>query len=196
VTALSAAALAACGFPDVTFAEGSTLDGSAGETDQATPTAEAASPVDAADEVMVDGPGVPDAPADHVAVDTGTFPDATPDGPLDCDVDGDGYLAMGPPCNGQDCCDDDRNANPGQTQFFTAADACGSFDYNCDGSLEAEYAINIACKGTGLTGCKGGPAFVGDPACGTQGSFANSCTGSGALACQPGTTTMQAQGCK
>jgi hypothetical protein len=31
-----------------------------------------------------------------------------------------------------DCCDSDTNAHPGQTSYFTTADACGSFDYNCD----------------------------------------------------------------
>jgi len=44
-----------------------------------------------------------------------------------------------------DCCDSDANAYPGQTATFTAADACGSFDYNCDG--------NETPKSNGPTNC-------------------------------------------
>ena len=36
--------------------------------------------------------------------------------------------------NNRDCCDKDANAKPGQTKYFTVANKCGSFDYNCDGS--------------------------------------------------------------
>ena len=32
-----------------------------------------------------------------------------------------------------DCCDGDANAHPAQTEYFTTADACASYDYNCDG---------------------------------------------------------------
>jgi hypothetical protein len=42
-----------------------------------------------------------------------------------------GYVAQG-----GDCCDSDANAYPGQTQFFTAANGCGSFDFNCDGTVQ------------------------------------------------------------
>ena len=45
-----------------------------------------------------------------------------------------------------DCCDSDANAHPNQSAFFSRADACGSFDYNCDGF--AEKANNAApCSG-------------------------------------------------
>jgi hypothetical protein len=36
--------------------------------------------------------------------------------------------------NNQDCCDLDTQAHPGQTQYFTVLDGCGTFDYNCDGA--------------------------------------------------------------
>jgi hypothetical protein len=35
--------------------------------------------------------------------------------------------------NNRDCCDKDRNARPGQTSYYSSRNACGSFDYNCDG---------------------------------------------------------------
>jgi hypothetical protein len=44
-----------------------------------------------------------------------------------------GYVA-----DSTDCCDSDPNAHPGQTALFSAPDACGSFDYNCDGILESQ----------------------------------------------------------
>jgi hypothetical protein len=37
---------------------------------------------------------------------------------------------------GGDCCDGDQNTHPGQQLFFTAQNACQSFDYNCDGNSE------------------------------------------------------------
>jgi hypothetical protein len=62
------------------------------------------------------------------------------------DADGDGYgistsiarCGTTPPSgyavNPGDCCDSDANAHPGQASFFTVANKCGSYDYNCDGS--------------------------------------------------------------
>ncbi|TNE46183.1 MAG: hypothetical protein EP343_24830, partial [Deltaproteobacteria bacterium] len=37
--------------------------------------------------------------------------------------------------NNTDCCDSDINTFPGQTNYYSQKNACGSFDYNCDGSL-------------------------------------------------------------
>jgi hypothetical protein len=39
-----------------------------------------------------------------------------------------GYAA-----SNDDCCDSDKNAHPGQDNFFADANKCGSFDYNCNG---------------------------------------------------------------
>ena len=189
--ALAVAAVAACGFPDVTYAN------PAGAPEGDSGTSDAAGGGDSSDAMSVDGANdgrATDGPED-VAMDSVSH-DAPAEGPPSCDQDGDGYMARGSPCNGTDCCDTDPNANPGQAQFFVVADGCGSFDYNCDGKLETEYTTDIACTGTPLTGCKGGPGFVGDPACGTTGPWASACQGSGALGCQPDSTTTQTQGCQ
>ncbi len=68
---------------------------------------------------------------------------------LTCEADHDGYKSMAVGCNGNDCCDTDANAHPGVTAYFTAPDACGSFDYNCNGKVDAEYATNVTCSGNG-----------------------------------------------
>ncbi len=39
---------------------------------------------------------------------------------------------------GGDCCDSDIDAHPHTLGFYTTPDACGSFDYNCDGIIEGE----------------------------------------------------------
>jgi hypothetical protein len=38
-----------------------------------------------------------------------------------------------------DCCDADGNAHPNQFTSFAHTDACGSWDYNCDGFLEKQF---------------------------------------------------------
>ena len=38
-----------------------------------------------------------------------------------------------------DCCDADGNAHPNQFSSFTHPDACGSWDYNCDGVVEEQF---------------------------------------------------------
>jgi hypothetical protein len=158
------------------------------------------------------GPGTdatPDAPSDASASDASDASDTSAaDSGVDasddvheaavdalpvCDEDQDTYDARGT-CGGNDCCDTDAKAHPGQTTFFAQADACGSFDYNCNGQLDAQYPVNLTCGGTGLSGCSGGSAFLGDPGCGNSGLFAT-CVANGLLACQPGDETMVTQGC-
>jgi hypothetical protein len=41
-----------------------------------------------------------------------------------------------------DCCDLDSGANPGfsATPFLEFPDACGSYDWNCNGSIALEYS--------------------------------------------------------
>ena len=59
------------------------------------------------------------------------------------DTDDDGY-GVCPNCNidhgctydGDDCCDTDANAKPGQTAYFSSSNDCGSWDYNCSGAVE------------------------------------------------------------
>ena len=40
-----------------------------------------------------------------------------------------------------DCCDSDPNAFPGQTKYFTAQNACGSWDFSCDGTIEGSNGL-------------------------------------------------------
>ena len=212
----------ACGFPDVSYAPAGDTDGDAATGVEGSMVAEsgsgsgegAAGDTGGADDDAsgADAEGGPagdtgtasDAsgdtgPADTGAADTGAGDgppmDAPADAPPDCDVDGDGYRATGALCNGNDCCDTDKTAHPGQTAYFPTADACGSFDYDCVNGEEPEYATSIACTGTGLTGCHGGPGFIGAPACGQSGPW-GTCQGSGALACQPVATMNIPQSCR
>ena len=39
-----------------------------------------------------------------------------------------------------DCCDTDANAKPGQTTYFSVANNCGNYDYDCDGSTTKNYS--------------------------------------------------------
>jgi hypothetical protein len=47
-----------------------------------------------------------------------------------------GYAAVG-----NDCCDTDAHAHPGSSGYSTVPDACGSFDWDCDGTLEHQTAM-------------------------------------------------------
>ncbi len=94
------------------------------------------------------------------------------------DSDGDGFgtgsdnvkvCGQTPPAgyvtSNSDCCDTDVLAKPTQLDFFTLADKCGSFDYDCANGAELE--LPIASKCTGNAACVKG--WTGDtaPACGT-----------------------------
>jgi hypothetical protein len=74
------------------------------------------------------------------------------------DLDGDGYGsastlrlcepsgALAPPgyvTVAGDCCDADANAHPGQTHYYSSVDACGSWDFDCDGALEGATAAGV-----------------------------------------------------
>ena len=85
-----------------------------------------------------------------------------------CDQDGDGHLAAGPPCFGDDCCDSDPDVHPGQTAYFTTPSQCGGFDYDCDSVATSEYGI-ASCAWAGL-GCAG-DGFVDSTACGATAPF-------------------------
>jgi hypothetical protein len=49
-----------------------------------------------------------------------------------------------------DCCDSDPSANPGQTNWFTTEDACGSWDFNCDEKVEVQNASSASSCGQPL----------------------------------------------
>jgi hypothetical protein len=135
-----------------------------------------------------------DAGQEAATLDASDAPDQSqldaPSGPLDCDRDGDGWLAVGGGCNGEDCCDTDPNAHPQQTSFFTGANHCGSFDYDCNGVITPEYG-QASCQ-PALGGCTG-DGFDQPQACGVTASFAHCALGF--LTC----TTMsqtKTQGCR
>jgi hypothetical protein len=173
-------AAGACSFPDVKYAD---AGGDAGEAADA--------PGDGA--TGADAPQGGDA-SDATTGETGT--EASTDGPLVCDVDQDTYLnAKIAACTGgNDCCDTDKHAHPGVTAFFTVADACGNFDYNCNGKEDPQYATSLTCGGTAATGCTGGAGFLTDPGCGNSAPFYQ-CVGNGLLTCKPGNQVVLTQGC-
>lgn len=202
--ALGVVLVAACGFPDVQFDGAGTTDASSGSGggdargggDGSSSGSEAGGdsnmPSDGssdADSAMnLDG----SSESDSLVVDTGpdVILDVSPDSPL-CDQDHDTFI--GKQCGGNDCCDTDWTAKPGQTGFFTKPDLCGSFDYNCDGNEHPEFGM-FSCAG-GVTGCTETTGFVGGvPGCGVTGPWASSCTNQ-ITSCQPGPTSMPAQGC-
>ncbi len=115
---------------------------------------------------------------------------------------------MGPPCNGNDCCDTDAIAHPpahaGQPPFYAMPDKCGSYDYDCDGNADPEYGNTLSCAGIPATGCinhcMGVPSCMsgflgGDPGCGMTATFGNCQSNSTGLACVPTSTGMQTQQC-
>ncbi len=50
--------------------------------------------------------------------------------------------------NADDCYDNNANAKPGQTAYFTVHRGDGSFDYNCDKSLDKKWGVvaDASCK--------------------------------------------------
>ena len=47
-----------------------------------------------------------------------------------------------------DCCDTDNSAHPGaDSTYWPTVNACGSFDYDCDGVIEQLYP-NVTCAAT------------------------------------------------
>ena len=80
-----------------------------------------------------------------------------------CEVSGatppGGYVTQG-----GDCCDSDASALPGQSKYFTSADACGSWDYNCDGTIQGSVG-GITYSTVPVTSCG---TNVQGSACGDQ----------------------------
>lgn len=84
----------------------------------------------------------------------------------DCDQDGDGHRATR--CGGDDCCDTDPSSYPGATTGFrNQPNACGSWDWNCDGATETETPFTGGCNSK----CNG-EGFLGAVECGAVGRFA------------------------
>jgi hypothetical protein len=194
---LVAAALGvACTFPDPTYR----ADGGAIPDDGPSPEAsvdasgEGSPSADGASDGALDANPAGDAASGDAPSGDGPSGDANPDAPV-CDQDLDTFRAKGGTCGGTDCCDIDNKANTAQKGYFVAPDNCGSFDYDCSGKAEPEYVANLACGGTGLTGCTGGSGYVGpDPGCGNSAVY-GSCIPNGTLACKPGSFTNVQQAC-
>ncbi len=206
VTAAALAIAPACGFPTLSYDEdGGTSSGGSDGTSHADGSgggdtgAEGTSPADgepgtdASSDVASDAAVVGDGAMDSASHDSSMPPFDSGD---PCDVDGDGYKAMGGTCGGNDCCDIDPAANPGvsATMWFTTADACGNFNYRC-GPIAMQYVENLTCGGTPALGCTPmTPGFTATVSCGSVGLL-QKCMPSGALACAPSPVSMAAQGC-
>jgi hypothetical protein len=105
-----------------------------------------------------------------------------------CDEDRDGHRAMG--CGGDDCCDFDHDAHPGQTAYFAGPSACGTFDYDCDGRVDPE--VGIASCALGFFACSG-DGFASTTACGVLSHF-TTCSWAG-FSCNH-TDGMRTQRCR
>jgi hypothetical protein len=68
-------------------------------------------------------------------------------------------------CGGDDCCDNDARVHPGATDWQSSADACGSFDYDCNGQVEKQTPV-ANCQMT-ILGCQGS-GFNQDTPCGAD----------------------------
>jgi hypothetical protein len=88
--------------------------------------------------------------------------------PDPCDLDQDGHRSTSAECAGDDCCDYDGRAFPGQNGFFESPDACGSFDFDCDGRSTPRDGV-VACK-LGFFTCSG-DGFKQATACGDNSAF-------------------------
>ncbi|MBM4396318.1 MAG: putative metal-binding motif-containing protein [Deltaproteobacteria bacterium] len=116
---------------------------------------------------------------------------ADPEGTAGCtelwlDNDGDGFgdptshkCLCGPTgawkvANDKDCCDKDAAAKPGQTQFASATNACGSWDYNCDGNAQKEKTGMGSCDFLTCSKNEGWADAV--PECGVTAAWLNGCT--------------------
>lgn len=105
------------------------------------------------------------------------------------DADGDGYgsdavvqlCGSEPPegyvTNGEDCCDSDASARPGQTEYFTRErTGCGGHDFNCVDGDEVEVTqVSLGCGTTSQHElvCTGWQTSV--PDCGDSHGYATTC---------------------
>lgn len=84
-----------------------------------------------------------------------------------------------PTREGGDCCDTDARTHPDVTEFFTEANACGSFDYNCDEEEQKQHPEVIQCIRHSETECETIPETGGwnttIPECGEYAAFIPGC---------------------
>ncbi len=109
------------------------------------------------------------------------------------DVDADGYgsttskqcwCAPGGPgfssLTNNDCDDNNANAHPGQTTFFTVSRSNNTYDYDCNGSSEKLYRGTATCvEDWGGVVCDPNPSTGGwdgsEKGCGNSGNWLSSC---------------------
>lgn len=77
----------------------------------------------------------------------------------------------------RDCYDDNADARPGQTAFFTAHRGDMAFDYDCDALVSVEDAIEARCGSAPACGIlrTGYITRPGPPHCGMPRGYANTC---------------------
>ena len=114
--------------------------------------------------------------------------DANDDAPDPCDMDHDGYKAMGT-CGGDDCNDFNANQNPGVKNYvYDVPDAAPFGDWNCDGKVDMQYKASscgpTTCSSEGYANSQGS-------GCGISNAYVT-CTGTLCAAVDAGTRT---QGC-
>lgn len=78
--------------------------------------------------------------------------------------------------NANDCYDDNPNAKPGQTRYFSGHRGDGSFDYDCNNSSQRRWGQSSpGCFVSGV-GCNGGDGWInGVPNCGQSGQYQDDC---------------------
>jgi|GEM_PF-1581739 len=205
VTAVSVAAAAACGFPEVSFVADETFPdgGDAAQTGDAAPdtgnvTGEGGAPTN---------PDVDPTGKDQDAAvigDAATKVDAS--GCTTCDCDNDGYFRRGGACDGgpgnvYDCDDTDKALTPAQTFIADVkwpSNHTPAYDWNCDGKVIKQLPYNVTCASLSLgANCASIQGFTGDPACGTSGTFVTCKQGFlGLLGCADGTQETRVQACR
>lgn len=172
VLGLGAGAIAACAFPDVTFAPDDSIDGGdAGSPDGALdgPTGEG-------------GPTKPDVDPEGGAKDASSAGDASQidaAGCKTCDCDSDGFnrVQLDAGCDGgpigklPDCDDNNPAIHPGLGFILdpwpSSTPHKPAGDWDCSGETTKQYDYGGVC--TALSACSNG--FVGDPPCGTTSAY-------------------------
>ena len=82
-----------------------------------------------------------------------------------------GFVAVG-----GDCCDTDRNANPGVPATFWSSSrtACNNFDWDCDGKETQEFAaVASGCSLSGSITCSDGGWSTAVQGCGITGDWSS-----------------------
>jgi hypothetical protein len=204
ILGLAASAIAACGFPDVTFAPDEGAEGGLDAT---------LAPDAPSDGARADGQGAPPNPdvdpeggsKDATVVDGSGKIDAGPDATC-CDCDEDTFKREGGTCAlpTGDC--DDLNLYVKPNQGFIASTVWDSthvpiYDWDCNGTTVKQYAHSAgSCSARlKLSGCSAGQAaFEGDPACGVSGHYIVTCAADGNvlnLNCTETAFDNRVQGC-